>query len=56
MLNMFVLWYAYDSAYAITVDSSKTDAEKTQAAAVMEGVWSDFVKGSIDGFITDINI
>ena len=56
IIGMFVSWYAYDSAYAITADSSKTSDEQADAAAVMTGVWSDFVKSSVNDIITDINI
>ena len=52
-ISMIVMWYAYDSAYAITVDSSKDAAEQAQAANVMSGIWMDFVKGTLNSIITE---
>lgn len=52
-ISMIVMWYAYDSAYAVSVDSSKTAAEQLQGEAVMLGIWMDFVKGTLNSIITE---
>lgn len=51
-ISMIVMFYAYDSAYAVTVDTSKTTAEQTNGQTVMDGIWADFVKGTLNSIIT----
>ena len=53
LATSIMLFMAYDDAYTVASDSSSAASDVTNAKLVMDGVWNDWVKGFVDGILSE---
>ena len=51
-----MMWYAYDTAYTVTADSSNSAGDLTSAASVMSSIKEEMMWMSLDGIMTDLGL
>ena len=54
LVTSILAWYAFDTAYTVSVDDTETSANVTLAEAVMSSLKEEMMMASIDGLSTDL--